>query len=479
MIDFILTLLFGWAGYYRFKHNQIGLGIFYLLTVGAFGIGWIVDIIISINKDLIPYLDNQNKLKSDNFNEHVVQEVTNFNNQNSMNNTSTNDFYSDYSFLNDDFKSFLLDTELNYIKVINNEELVSICENFVNKKLSTGLYLEYYVSYIQDDDKCKEVEPEVVLDEIKPIILKHNFANRDVKLFFTVNYVNYAVATIRKNLIYSDEIYANLEDFNNILANLNPNEFENLIIDQWNEFDKLISILADTNKIENTLSSKQSILILINKLFQEKLRKEYSIFAEKYNIDEKWTDEQIAKHIYRININFDIHKLAELIGIKQQLHSHNFTSQILGKEIVIEDVIELVQKENYLKNLAVDNNTTKITIRDIDVMSGSEFEHYIAKLFKSFGYKTEVTKTSGDQGIDVIAEKNGIKYAIQAKCYNSPVGNHAIMEAVAGAKYYDADQIIVITNNTFTKSAIELAQKNNVHLWDRKVLIEKISEGID
>lgn len=50
------------------------------------------------------------------------------------------------------------------------------------------------------------------------------------------------------------------------------------------------------------------------------------------------------------------------------------------------------------------------------------------------------------------------------------------MEAVAGAKYYNATKTMVVTNNCFTKSARELAQVNNVVLWDRTVLKEKINE---
>jgi HJR/Mrr/RecB family endonuclease len=49
------------------------------------------------------------------------------------------------------------------------------------------------------------------------------------------------------------------------------------------------------------------------------------------------------------------------------------------------------------------------------------------------------------------------------------------MEAFAGMKYYKANRCMVITNSTFSKSAIELAQTNNVILWDRQVLIEKIN----
>ena len=54
----------------------------------------------------------------------------------------------------------------------------------------------------------------------------------------------------------------------------------------------------------------------------------------------------------------------------------------------------------------------------------------------------------------IIAEKDNIKIVIQTKCYHNVVGNKAIQEAVAGMKYYDADKAMVITNSTFTRSAI-------------------------
>lgn len=109
-------------------------------------------------------------------------------------------------------------------------------------------------------------------------------------------------------------------------------------------------------------------------------------------------------------------------------------------------------------------------------MSGEHFEIFITNLFNNLGYKAERTKASGDQGIDVIATKGKVKIAIQTKCYSRPVGNHAVMEAVAGGKYYNADKVMVVTNSTFTRSAIELAQSNNVVLWGRSILKEKMEE---
>lgn len=122
------------------------------------------------------------------------------------------------------------------------------------------------------------------------------------------------------------------------------------------------------------------------------------------------------------------------------------------------------------------HKNSKFRIEDLDLMSGAEFENFITYLFNQLGYKASNTKLSGDQGIDVIAEKGNTILAIQCKCFHSSVGNHAIMEAFTGAKYYNADKCMVITNSFFTKSAKELAYKTGVILWDRQILKEKLEE---
>ena len=52
----------------------------------------------------------------------------------------------------------------------------------------------------------------------------------------------------------------------------------------------------------------------------------------------------------------------------------------------------------------------------INTMDGHDFEYFCADLLRKNGFdKVEVTKGSGDQGIDIIAFKDGIKYGIQCK----------------------------------------------------------------
>ncbi len=130
---------------------------------------------------------------------------------------------------------------------------------------------------------------------------------------------------------------------------------------------------------------------------------------------------------------------------------------------------------------AVRNNAIRkngVSLDRIDSMTGIEFEQFTAQLLKRLKYKNvSVTKASGDQGIDVLAEKDGINYAIQCKNYSKRLDNTPIQEAFAGKTFYGCDVAIVITNNYFTDGAIELAKSIGVVLWDRDALKKMIFDA--
>ena len=118
------------------------------------------------------------------------------------------------------------------------------------------------------------------------------------------------------------------------------------------------------------------------------------------------------------------------------------------------------------------------SIPEVDDMSGEEFEQYCADLLKSLGYKNvRLTQGSGDQGVDILTEKDGIKYAIQCKCYSSPLSNKPIQEVHAGKDIYGCHVGVVLTNSTFTSGAIDAANRTNTLLWDRRKLTEMISKS--
>jgi len=128
---------------------------------------------------------------------------------------------------------------------------------------------------------------------------------------------------------------------------------------------------------------------------------------------------------------------------------------------------------------------------------GRIFEEYIAQMYRVIGYDAKTTTQlrkegklppsiqarggSGEQGVDVIynvlTEQGGKKVIIQCKHYSQKVSNQAIQEIVGAMKLYQGDHAVVITNNYFTKPAIELALANGVTLIDRDRLKEVISKA--
>ena len=115
--------------------------------------------------------------------------------------------------------------------------------------------------------------------------------------------------------------------------------------------------------------------------------------------------------------------------------------------------------------------------RELDAMEGHDFEYFCADLLEDHGFKSvEVTRGSGDYGVDVLAEKEGVTYAVQCKRYDGPVGVKAVQEAYAGRDYYDRMVGAVMTNQYFTEPAVKAAKKLKILLWDRGYLESMMEE---
>ena len=128
---------------------------------------------------------------------------------------------------------------------------------------------------------------------------------------------------------------------------------------------------------------------------------------------------------------------------------------LLGILFLILMAIYLINRSNKSKDTPFDN------------MEGEEFEVYCKKLLELRGFQdVRLTPGSHDYGIDIFAEKDGIKYAIQCKCYNDTVGIKAVQEAYSGKAFYDCMVGVVMTNQAISSPAKEFAEKLNVLLWD-------------
>ena len=112
----------------------------------------------------------------------------------------------------------------------------------------------------------------------------------------------------------------------------------------------------------------------------------------------------------------------------------------------------------------------KSGLRAIDRMSGTDFEDFVAAQLRIAGYSVAPTASTGDYGVDLIAKKDGVRMAVQCKRLAKAVGVAAVQQVVAGALHHGCNRTVVVTNQTFTKAARQLAGTHRCRLVGRTQL---------
>ena len=159
-----------------------------------------------------------------------------------------------------------------------------------------------------------------------------------------------------------------------------------------------------------------------------------------------------------------------LILITSLFHREDITAK--ASNIAEDESIDEIEYEKHLeKNMFCDFVST------IESMNGTEFERFCVDMLNHSGYSNvRMTSASGDHGIDILADKDGIKWGIQCKHWKQQthVGNDVIRDTYAGKAFYHCDKAAVITTSTFTRKAVECAKELDILLWDRSILLDMI-----
>lgn len=103
----------------------------------------------------------------------------------------------------------------------------------------------------------------------------------------------------------------------------------------------------------------------------------------------------------------------------------------------------------------------------VDAMTGVEFEHYVAAVLRGVGFDVEITRATGDFGVDLIATRDGIRTAVQCKRQSRVVNGAAIQQVVAGAAVHECQATMVVSNHRYTRAAEQLADVHGCVLVDR------------
>ena len=127
--------------------------------------------------------------------------------------------------------------------------------------------------------------------------------------------------------------------------------------------------------------------------------------------------------------------------------------------------IEAVKEQEQRKK------TMEQKVEQLYHLTPREFEEWTESLFKTLDFQNVVlTPQSGDKGLDLIAEKDGKKIAVQCKKFKGVVGT-PVIQAFAGAlQTANIDKGYFITTGTYSLDAEKIAQDLPIELYDRNSL---------
>lgn len=342
------------------------------------------------------------------------------------------------------------------LKEISEEDLVEL-EKIVKGYEEKIEQKEIEEALKKKEKKLKELRKEVLDYKDKNGIYLHfeTWINADIKnrfeRFKKINEaINEEVLVLFNKYIerYNDEsFFDNLPQLKKLLENkmslsFNEDEF-NLLIQNLHYLFKISLIVAQIQKEKSIENISKKILEsgLIDLENVERSNEKISVDVSNENIE---ILKQVIKHL---NLEIKWEQIITRMGeLKESIELENFEQKLLRTD-------------------------KKPSKKEIEKMTGVEFEKFVGGCFENKGYKVKVTKATGDQGADLVLEdEKGVLTAVQVKKYSGSVGNKAVQEVVASMKFYDCDKAMIVTTGTFTKSAFELASKNGVQLIDKKGL---------
>jgi len=135
---------------------------------------------------------------------------------------------------------------------------------------------------------------------------------------------------------------------------------------------------------------------------------------------------------------------------------------------------DLIARERPRLLAVIEAAAAEIDLPDEDEApeDGIDYERFCADRLAWAGWRTHRTPASGDQGADIVADREGLRLVVQCKRLGRPVGNAAVQEAAAALRYWEGDRAAVVSNAGFTPSARRLAAATGVLLLPPDALEE-------
>jgi len=106
-------------------------------------------------------------------------------------------------------------------------------------------------------------------------------------------------------------------------------------------------------------------------------------------------------------------------------------------------------------------------------LSGRQFEHELANLYRKLGIKADVTTSSDDKGVDIWIIRNGLTVPVQCKAHKRPVGPAVAREFYGSMVHFNVKTGIIASLSGFTKGVFDFTRDKPIELVDLKWILRK------
>ena len=115
------------------------------------------------------------------------------------------------------------------------------------------------------------------------------------------------------------------------------------------------------------------------------------------------------------------------------------------------------------------------SIEDMMLLSPTEFEKLVAKVYREQGHKVEEVGTTGDHGIDLVVHStNDETWLVQCKKYRGKVGEPFVRDFYGVLRASNAEAGAIVTTGLFTSQARLWAEGKPIYLYDGRAFLKII-----
>ncbi|WP_459879759.1 restriction endonuclease [Halorubrum gandharaense] len=357
--------------------------------------------------------------------------------------------------------------------------------------------LESHIEKAQDELRAtantSKTEVEELITEASDLQEKNQYAMASIKLESATEIVDKHQRLATKDILQND-LQSQSTQIQSLRDQMKQDQQESELRSDIDKYREMIANIADesVDKIELNIESKSEIQVTKNeyeRLFQtmniiQRLRDDsphfpWDVFQSKLNQTATGTEVTRETLIKYHTIATDIDKIVTYLKTAPEDHPSIDSKQW-------REAISISLEEEYQEILTpivkqIERLGNEPWQREhLYEITWEEFESLIGELYGGLGFNTEVTKETADLGVDVWAERDGDRTAIQVKQYSetNTVGRETLQKLLSTIARGEANRAVVVTSGDFAYTAKQYAADTpDMELIDGDELLEMLSES--